>query len=162
MVSHERFVDQAFSCRLPSLFTCPDLIVIQTSQVSGQALVERQCPTDYPFCFKQGLSAYVKAHLYNATSRGVVIGHDHRHNSERWARLATAAFLADGVKVHFLRGVVHTPMYGFLLFVLVETLTHPRVPFSVKTLEAACGVMITGICVGFTRPTPQLTSSSKS
>ncbi|KAF8226229.1 hypothetical protein L208DRAFT_1442614 [Tricholoma matsutake] len=74
----------------------------------------------------QGLSAYVLAHVRNAVSRGVVIGHDHRHNSERWARLTAAAFIADNVKVHFL-GMVHTPL----------------VPFGVKKKGAACGVMIT-------------------
>jgi len=84
----------------------PDLIVIQASQ---------------------GLCSYVTAHVDNAATKGVVIGHDHRHNSERWARLAAAAFMSSGVKVYLLHGLVHTPM----------------VPFSIKKLEAACGVMVT-------------------
>ncbi|EKM82875.1 hypothetical protein AGABI1DRAFT_68903 [Agaricus bisporus var. burnettii JB137-S8] len=75
----------------------------------------------------QGLAAYVVQEVPNALSRGVVIGHDHRHNSEHWAKLTAAAFLAKGMKVFLLRGIVHTPM----------------VPFSVKRLHAACGVMIT-------------------
>ncbi|GLB35182.1 putative phosphoglucomutase/phosphomannomutase, alpha/beta/alpha domain III [Lyophyllum shimeji] len=83
-----------------------DLIVIQTSQ---------------------GLCSYVSAQVDDAATRGVVIGHDHRHNSERWARLAAAAFISGGLKVYFLQELVHTPM----------------VPFSVKKLRAACGVMIT-------------------
>ncbi|KAF8636547.1 hypothetical protein AX17_003359 [Amanita inopinata Kibby_2008] len=76
----------------------------------------------------QGLCAYVLAQVTGARSRGVVIGHDHRHNSERWAQLAAAIFLDQGVKTYLLRGLVHTPM----------------VPFSVKRLGAACGIMITG------------------
>ncbi|TFK72594.1 hypothetical protein BDN72DRAFT_957272 [Pluteus cervinus] len=75
----------------------------------------------------QGLCAYVLAHVSQAEDRGVVIGHDHRHNSERWALLAAAAFLNQGVKVHLLQGIVLTPL----------------VPFSIKKLGAACGIMIT-------------------
>ncbi|KAI0948404.1 hypothetical protein AcV7_009159 [Taiwanofungus camphoratus] len=75
----------------------------------------------------QGLCAYVLENVPNAASRGVVIGHDHRHNSERWAGLTAAAFTENNVKVFPLRGLVHTPL----------------VPFSVKKLDAACGVMIT-------------------
>ncbi|KAK0210455.1 hypothetical protein DFS33DRAFT_1252201 [Desarmillaria ectypa] len=75
----------------------------------------------------QGLCQYVLSHVKDAASRGVVIGHDHRHNSEHWAQLTAAAFLASDLKVYLHRGLVHTPM----------------VPFSVKKLNAACGVMIT-------------------
>ncbi|KAF5391768.1 hypothetical protein D9757_001672 [Collybiopsis confluens] len=83
-----------------------DLIVIQTSQ---------------------GLCQYVLNQVKDAASRGVVIGHDHRCNSEKWAELTAAAFLERGVKVYLYRGLVHTPL----------------VPFGVKRLNAACGVMIT-------------------
>ncbi|KAK1217510.1 hypothetical protein PQX77_019861 [Marasmius sp. AFHP31] len=75
----------------------------------------------------QGLCHYVMENVQDASSRGVVIGHDHRHNSEKWAKLAAAAFLHKGMKVYLHRGIVHTPL----------------VPFSVKRLRAACGVMIT-------------------
>lgn len=75
----------------------------------------------------QGLCAYVLQNVRDAASRGVVVGHDHRHNSERFAQLTAAAFLSNGVKVYLHRGLVHTPI----------------VPFSVKRLNAACGVMIT-------------------
>ncbi|KAF8436904.1 hypothetical protein L210DRAFT_3688468 [Boletus edulis BED1] len=83
-----------------------DLIIIQTSQ---------------------GLCEYLLKNVADASSRGIVIGHDHRHNSENWARLTAAVFLYNKVKVFLLRGLVHTPL----------------VPFSVKRLNAACGVMIT-------------------
>ncbi|KAJ8584463.1 hypothetical protein M405DRAFT_826766 [Rhizopogon salebrosus TDB-379] len=75
----------------------------------------------------QGLCSYILQHVENATTRGVVIGHDHRHNSKRWAQLTAAAFIANNVKVYLHKGLVHTPL----------------VPFSVKALSAACGVMIT-------------------
>ncbi|KAG8683464.1 Phosphoglucomutase-3, partial [Ceratobasidium sp. 395] len=75
----------------------------------------------------QGLCAYVLANIPNASSRGVVVGHDHRYNSEKWAKLTAAAFVAKGVKVYLHKGIVHTPL----------------VPFTVSKLKAAAGVMIT-------------------
>ncbi|KAJ3983645.1 hypothetical protein F5890DRAFT_161595 [Lentinula detonsa] len=74
----------------------------------------------------QGLCQYVLKEVRDAKSRGIVIGHDHRYNSEKWAQLTAAAFLENGMKVYLFRGLVHTPL----------------VPFGVK-LNAACGVMIT-------------------
>ncbi|MCJ1335006.1 Phosphoglucomutase-3, partial [Bachmanniomyces sp. S44760] len=59
--------------------------------------------------------------------RGVVIGFDARYNSERFARLAAAAFMAKGFHVWYYETMVHTPM----------------VPFAVKALGAVAGVMIT-------------------
>jgi len=58
----------------------------------------------------QGVASYVIQQIPDALSRGVIIGHDHRHNSEYWAKLTAAAFLAKGMKVYLLRGIVHTPM----------------------------------------------------
>ena len=66
--------------------------------------------------------------MRDASTRGIVIGHDHRHNSERWSKLTATVFASKRVKVYLHRGLVHTPL----------------VPFSVKRLNAACGVMITG------------------
>ncbi|EKM55765.1 uncharacterized protein PHACADRAFT_144538 [Phanerochaete carnosa HHB-10118-sp] len=74
-----------------------------------------------------GLCAYVLANVKGARERGIVIGHDHRHHSGHWAQLTAAAFLAKDVKVYLHEGLVHTPL----------------VPFSVRRLNAACGVMIT-------------------
>ena len=59
----------------------------------------------------QGLCAYVLKTVENAAHRGIVVGHDHRYHSERWAALTAAAFLSKGVKVYLLRGFVHTPLY---------------------------------------------------
>ncbi|CAG8512396.1 5364_t:CDS:10 [Funneliformis mosseae] len=75
----------------------------------------------------QGLCMYLLDVLPTSVDKGVVIGHDHRHNSERFARLTAAAFLKKGFRVYFYRELVHTPL----------------VPFGVKKLEASCGIMIT-------------------
>lgn len=58
----------------------------------------------------QGLCAYVLKTVDHAPERGVVIGHDHRHNSHRWALLTAAAFIHKGVKVYLYEDLVHTPM----------------------------------------------------
>ncbi|KAK3208219.1 hypothetical protein GRF29_96g1786018 [Pseudopithomyces chartarum] len=47
----------------------------------------------------QGLAAYLLATEKDAKKRGVVIGRDARHNSEKFAKLAAAAFVAKGIKV---------------------------------------------------------------
>lgn len=83
--------------------------------------------------------------IRNAKDRGIVVGHDHRHNSERWARLTATVFIAFGMKVYLLKGLVHTPMYVCQIFIHPLTNHIFRVPFSVKKLNAACGVMITGM-----------------
>ncbi|KAF8575544.1 hypothetical protein K439DRAFT_1649515 [Ramaria rubella] len=75
----------------------------------------------------QGLAAYVSHGNPEAKIKGVVIGHDHRHNSEHWAKLTATIFLSYGFNVYLFQGLVHTPL----------------VPFSVSMLRAACGVMIT-------------------
>ncbi|RKP37895.1 Phosphoglucomutase/phosphomannomutase [Dimargaris cristalligena] len=75
----------------------------------------------------QGLCQYVQATVPDAVARGVVIGHDHRHHSRAFAECTATAFLRQGFRVHFHEVLVHTPL----------------VPFAVKQLGAACGVMIT-------------------
>lgn len=52
---------------------------------------------------------------------------DHRHNSERFAKLTAATFLRHNIKVYLLKGLVCTPM----------------VPFTIGRVGAAGGVMIT-------------------
>jgi phosphomannomutase len=96
-------------------------------------------------CAPQGLCAYIIANVNDAASRGVVVGYDHRHNSERWAQLTAAVFMAKGVKAYLLRGLVPTPMWVHMEISLIYSYALSiRVPFSVKRLNAACGVMITG------------------
>ncbi|KAI8374330.1 uncharacterized protein BYT42DRAFT_547388 [Radiomyces spectabilis] len=75
----------------------------------------------------QGLAKYIEATVTDAKSRGVVIGHDHRHHSESFARLTGAAFIQRGFKVWYFKDLVHTPL----------------VPYTIKKLKAAGGVMIT-------------------
>lgn len=75
----------------------------------------------------QGLAAYLLKTEKNVKTRGVVIGRDARHNSEKFAMLTAAAFVAKGIKVWWYETVSHTPM----------------VPFGVRELGAAAGVMVT-------------------
>ncbi|KAI9779675.1 MAG: Phosphoglucomutase-3 [Peltula sp. TS41687] len=75
----------------------------------------------------QGLAAYLLKTVPSAASKGVVIGFDARHNSRRFARLAAAAFIAKGIKVWWYELLAHTPL----------------VPYGVKELHAAAGVMVT-------------------
>jgi phosphoglucomutase len=75
----------------------------------------------------QGLAEYLLANCDDVKQRGVVIGRDARHNSEKFAKLTAAAFVAKGIKVWWLEEPVHTPL----------------VPFGVKEINAAGGVMVT-------------------
>ncbi|KAG9019489.1 Phosphoglucomutase-3 [Tulasnella sp. 427] len=79
-----------------------DLTIIQASQVclkwqpvSSSLTEDRHKP------LSQGLCAYVlQQNPETAQDEGVVIGHDHRYNSERWALLTARAFISKGVKVY--------------------------------------------------------------
>jgi phosphoglucomutase len=75
----------------------------------------------------QGLAVYLLENVRDVKHRGVLIGRDARHNSEKYAKLTAAAFVAKGIKVWWYEIPVHTPL----------------VPFGVRELGAAAGVMIT-------------------
>ncbi|KAL8760430.1 MAG: hypothetical protein Q9199_000054 [Rusavskia elegans] len=75
----------------------------------------------------QGLAEYLLSAQPNAAAHGIVVGHDARHNSEHFAGLAAAVFESKGIVVYWYEDIVHTPL----------------VPFAVKTLQAAAGIMIT-------------------
>ncbi|KAJ1960090.1 hypothetical protein IWQ62_004361 [Dispira parvispora] len=75
----------------------------------------------------QGLCTYVAENIPEARKRGVVIGYDHRHHSRTFAECTATAFLTKGFQVYLHDRLVHTPL----------------VPFAVRHLHAACGVMIT-------------------
>lgn len=76
----------------------------------------------------QGLAQYLlEQRGTSAASAGVVIGYDGRHNSKKFAELAATAFIAKGFRVLWYEDLVHTPM----------------VPFAVKELHTAAGVMVT-------------------
>lgn len=75
----------------------------------------------------QGLAEYLLREEPGAAAAGVVIGHDARHNSRKFAELTASAFISKGIKVWWYEDLVHTPL----------------VPFGVKQLHAAAGIMIT-------------------
>ncbi|KAE8145625.1 hypothetical protein BDV25DRAFT_164234 [Aspergillus avenaceus] len=75
----------------------------------------------------QGLAKYVKDKHADSASGGVVIGHDARYNSAKFAALAANAFIAQQIPVYF---------YS-------EPSVTPSVPFGVTHLRAAAGIMIT-------------------
>jgi phosphoglucomutase len=75
----------------------------------------------------QGLAAYLLKTEHDVKKRGVVIGRDARHNSEKFAKLTAAAFVAKGIKVWWYETPSHTPM----------------VPFGVREMNAVAGIMVT-------------------
>lgn len=83
-----------------------DLVIIQTSQ---------------------GLASYVQSSCPDAKNQGVVIGFDGRHNSERFAHLAAAAFIGLHIPVHLFSKMVPTPF----------------IPYGVVKFGAAAGLMVT-------------------
>lgn len=70
-----------------------DLVIIQTSQGMVSYLLELD---------QRGLR-----------EKGVVIGHDARHNSARFARLAALAFLQKNIPVYYCDHIVPTPLIAF-------------------------------------------------
>ena len=80
----------------------------------------------------QGLAQYVLS-VHKGGEPVVVVGHDHRLNSKRFAEITATAFILKGFDVKFLsdsdidKGLVPTPL----------------VPFAVDLYKATCGVMIT-------------------
>ncbi|XP_047126034.1 phosphopentomutase isoform X2 [Hydra vulgaris] len=75
----------------------------------------------------QGLHQYLTKEFVSLKNDGVVIGHDARHGSHRFARLAAAVFLHAGVKVYLFSDIVPTPY----------------VPFSVLKYKCSAGIMVT-------------------
>ena len=77
----------------------------------------------------QGLAAHVAAVEGAAGKKdlSVAIGYDGRHNSERYARLTAAVFLAKGFTVYLFNRIVATPL----------------VPFAINHFRCAAGIMVT-------------------
>ncbi|KAL4808852.1 hypothetical protein BDV18DRAFT_167742 [Aspergillus unguis] len=75
----------------------------------------------------QGLAKYLRDNYSDLCSRGVIIGHDARHNSAKFAVLAANAFIAQEIPVWFYSGPAVTP----------------AVPFGVTDMRALAGVMVT-------------------
>lgn len=90
----------------------------------------------------QGLAKFIQSRdAQRAIEKGVVIGADARHNSDRFALLVSNAMEAMGFKVHWLGGGVQTPL----------------VAWATGFTGAAAGVMITASHVS---PTPVIFSSA--
>lgn len=75
----------------------------------------------------QGMAKYLLECFDDVKTQGVAIGYDGRHNSSRFARLATRAFISMGIPVHLFSALVPTPY----------------IPFSVCQLKTKAGIMIT-------------------
>jgi phosphoglucomutase len=77
----------------------------------------------------QGLASYIllERDPSHTEPPRVVVGYDARHNSEKFARLAAAAFLEFGLEVLWFGRLVHTPL----------------VPFAVSHYGAVAGIMVT-------------------
>lgn len=58
----------------------------------------------------QGLLKYALEVQPAAREMGIVIGHDHRHRSKRFAELCAEVARRAGVKVYLFQGLVHTPL----------------------------------------------------
>jgi phosphoglucomutase len=75
----------------------------------------------------QGLARWLKSEHSDICSLGVVLGHDARHNSDRFAELAANAFQALDIPVYFFTELSATPL----------------VSYSIKHYKTAGGVMVT-------------------
>ncbi len=75
----------------------------------------------------RGLAEYLLATVPEATTRGVVVGFDARHDSERFARDAVATFAAAGLPVRWFPSPQPTPL----------------IAYAQKALGAAAAVVVT-------------------
>lgn len=75
----------------------------------------------------QGIAQYLVSSSTAVGQFSVIIGHDTRRNSARFARLAANAFRSKDIKVHMFEDYVPTPL----------------VAYGVKAMNANAGIMIT-------------------
>ncbi len=75
----------------------------------------------------RGLADHLLMAVPEAAERGVVVGFDARHDSERFARDVVETIAGAGVRVHWFP--THQPT--------------PMIPFAQKALDAAAGVVVT-------------------
>ena len=74
-----------------------------------------------------GVAEYVWSAVPSGPDRGVVIGYDARHCSDEFAKQAAATLAERGIRVHLLPRALPTPL----------------VPYALRALDAAAGIMIT-------------------
>ncbi|KAK2948550.1 Phosphoglucomutase [Blattamonas nauphoetae] len=75
----------------------------------------------------QGLCMFVEKSFANAKEKGVVIGHDARHHSRTFAKIASAVFIKRGIPVYLFPSICATP----------------HVPFTITQTGAVAGIMVT-------------------
>jgi phosphoglucomutase len=97
--------------------------VLQASQGLVDYILSRQ---ETPQHVSQHGSSHHGTSRRDENALSVAIGHDARHNSDKFAKLAAGVFITKGFHVLWL-GEVHTPM----------------VPFTVSHYHAAAGIMVT-------------------
>lgn len=76
----------------------------------------------------QGLAEYILKANQHSSTKSIVIGHDHRHNSKRFAELTIACFLLKGFKVYYIGP---------------NDCATPMVPFAIDYFNSLGGIMIT-------------------
>lgn len=93
----------------------------------------------------QGLVKYIMA---NNSEPSIVIGYDHRYNSQRFAEITASVALYQGVKVYYLGSVknlsAETVRYEGGSTSSSPSFVHtPSVPFTIDHFHASAGVMVT-------------------
>lgn len=99
----------------------------------------------------QGLVQYVIDNCTTGNELSIVVGYDHRHNSQRYAELTASAALNKGVKVYYLGSIDNLSetsiKYSKGEFDNTSTdgsyVHTPMVPFTIDEYGASAGVMIT-------------------
>ncbi|RLV94957.1 Phosphoribomutase [Spathaspora sp. JA1] len=98
----------------------------------------------------QGLIEYLVSLYHEQTS--IVVGYDHRYNSQRFAEILTSVAISKNVKVYYLGSLenlskqtleLSTTTYGNNDSADLNYVHTPLVPFAIDYLNAKGGVMIT-------------------
>ncbi|CAG8533781.1 4888_t:CDS:10 [Acaulospora colombiana] len=93
-------------------------------------------PITLSYISSQGLCSYISNNVKKAQERGVVVGHDHRYNSERWAQLTAAVFLDAGFKVYLHRDL-QTRAAGGVMITGQIIYQHTRLTLTLHSLTAS-------------------------
>ncbi|CAK7891998.1 phosphoribomutase [[Candida] anglica] len=102
----------------------------------------------------QGLVQYLCENVGNSKDLSIVVGYDHRHNSQRFAELTASCALLRGFKVYYLGSITalsrqslalsKTESASFVVCESYDSVVHtPMVPFSINHYGASAGVMVT-------------------
>lgn len=93
----------------------------------------------------QGLVSYILKKEPGNPS--LVVGYDHRHHSQRFAEITASVALCNGLKVYYLGDINKlSPELDPLARSSIDyalTVHTPMVPFTIKSLGASVGVMVT-------------------